>query len=207
MGGVPRADPGPVWDGIQQHPHAPLPLLSLHLGLTHFSLTTQHLWPFRRVLCMTTDARGYSCPPSEPSEARTVAPGVPSLSRGPSPRGCCGVQLDRTGWQYVLSASEQPQAHRTLLPPSFSRRCRCRDTDLECVWICVKHTNTHTHPFFLFDICSLPSQTASQRLGWCCPAPTPKGWSSVMFLEGIHCKVRLLYRSFWAHPPQHSSIF
>lgn len=21
-----------------------------------------------------------------------------------------------------------------------------------------------------------------------------------MFLEGIHCKVRLLYRSFWAHP-------
>lgn len=45
-------------------PRAPLPLLSLHLGLTHFSLTTQHLWPFRRVLCMTTDARGYSCPPS-----------------------------------------------------------------------------------------------------------------------------------------------
>ena len=120
------------------------------------------------------------------------------LSRGPSPRGCCGVQLDRTGWQYVLPASEHPQAHRTLLLPSSSCRCRCKDTDIECVWIRITHT--HTHLFFLCDICSLPSQTALPRLRWCCPPPTPKGWSSVMFLEGIHCKVRLLYRSFWAHP-------
>ena len=33
-------------------------------------------------------------------------------------------------------------------------------------------------------------------------------WGSVMFLEGTHCKVRLLYRSFCAHPhrnfPLHS---
>ena len=108
-----------------------------------------------------------------------------TLSRGPPSRGCWAVQLDRTGWQYMLSASEQPQAHRTVFPPSFSGRCRCRDTDLECVWIRIKHTNTQTHPFLLFDICSLPSQTALQRLGWCCPPPTPKGWSSVMFLESI----------------------
>ena len=49
-----------------------------------------------------------------------------------------------------------------------------------------------------------------QRLGWFTDRTVVLGprWGSVMFLEGIHSKVRLLYWSFWARPhkdfPLHS---
>ena len=201
--------PRPKRDGLQHHPPPgglraplppPLPALVTRTRLTHLSAS---------LAFQESPLYDHRCPwlelppvlsPQRPGQWLLGFPQI--LSQGPSPRGCCGVQLDRTGWQYVLPASEHPQAHRTLLLPSFSCRCRCKDTDIECVcgYASHTHTHTHTHPFFLCDICSLPSQTALPRQRWCGPPPTPKGWSSVMFLEGIHCRVRLLYRSFWAHP-------
>lgn len=52
------------------------------------------------------------------------------------------------------------------------------------------------HPFFLFDICLLPPKMVIWRQLMLGP-----GKGSVKFLEGIHHKVRVLYRSFWAHHP------
>ena len=98
------------------------------------------------------------------------------LSRGPSPQGFCGVQPDRTGWQYVLPASEHPQAHWTLLLPSFSCRCGCKDTDIECV--CGYASNTHTHTLILSScLTSVPSHLSRHcrdYAGAALPQP-PKG--------------------------------
>ena len=81
--------------------------------------------------------------------------GFPQIfsAKAPHTEACCRVQLDRIGWQCLLSASEHPQAHWTLFLPSFSYSCRLRvfvDT-LET------HTHTHTHTLSLSLSLSLSS--------------------------------------------------
>lgn len=135
-------------------PPTPLPARVTHTLLTHLSAS---------LAFQESPLYDHGCPWLElPPVLSPQRPGqwllgfLQILSRGPSPQGFCGVQPDRTGWQYVLPASEHPQAHWTLLLPSFSCRCGCKDTDIECV--CGYASNTHTHTLILSScLTSVPS--------------------------------------------------
>lgn len=118
VGDVPRAGPGP--DGMVPWSHLvlllhPLLLLSLNLMLTLFLFISPGLRLFESILCASTDAPAYSCPRPEPTEVRRGGAARPVAL---PPEDICGVQLDRIGWQCLLSASEHPLG-TPHPPPAF----------------------------------------------------------------------------------------
>ena len=103
--------PRPKRDGLQHHPPPgglraplppPLPALVTRTRLTHLSAS---------LAFQESPLYDHRCPwlelppvlsPQRPGQWLLGFPQI--LSQGPSPRGCCGVQLDRTGGVLGLSA-------------------------------------------------------------------------------------------------------